>query len=194
MPLKRKVETDSRNCPTASKVKVVENKKKSLTKNELLLKYNALEEKHDNLVKEHSKNIELIHNFEGKIQNLECQLDYLSCREIMSCKETQTEAGLNLKCDECNFEAENDRELGWHMGRHHGWPSDEKAESMNISLLSTDPRNCEICGYEAESMYVLDAHTWELHDDAVECNFCENTFENESDLLKHKKEEHPNLQ
>ena len=54
----------------------------------------------------------------------------------MTCKETQTEAGLNLKNDEFNFDGDNDRELGW--------PSDQKAEteSMNISLLSTDPRNC----------------------------------------------------
>ena len=90
MALKRKIETESKNGPTASKVKVkvVETKKKPLTKNELMLKYNALEEKHDNLVKEHSKNIELIHNFEGKIQNLECQVDYSSCREIMICKKT----------------------------------------------------------------------------------------------------------
>ena len=42
--------------------------------------------------------------------------------------------------------------------------------------------NCEICGYEAESLYVLDAHTWEVHDDAVECNFCANTFENQSEF------------
>ena len=101
-----------------------------------------------------------------------------------------TEAGLNLKCDECNFEAENERELGWHMRRHHGWPSDEKAECMNISLASTDPRTCEICGYEAESLYFLDGHTWVVHDDSIECDFCENTFENESDLNRHKKEEH----
>jgi hypothetical protein len=59
--------------------------------------------------------LRLFENFEVKIKNLESQIDYLSCQETMDCKETQTEAGLNLKCDECNFEAENDRELG-HMG------------------------------------------------------------------------------
>ena len=76
------------------------------------------------------------------------------------------------------------------MGRHHGWPSHEKPESMNISLLSTYPRNCEICGYEAESLYDFDAHTWDVHDESIEFNFCESTFENESDLMKHKKKEH----
>ena len=53
------------------------------------------------------------------------------------------------------------------MGSQHGWPSEQKDESMNISLLSTDPRNCEKCGYEAESMYDLDAHTWDVHDDSM---------------------------
>jgi hypothetical protein len=105
-------------------------------------------------------------------------------------KKTQTEADLNLKCDECNFEGVNERELGWHMGKNHGWPSEQKGETMDISLLSMDPRNCDKCGYEAESLYVLNAHTWEVHDDSIECNFCEDTFENTGDLMKHKKKEH----
>ena len=36
----------------------------------------------------------------------------------------------------------------------------------------------------------LDAHTWEIHDESIACNFCENMFENKRDLMKHKKEEH----
>ena len=76
------------------------------------------------------------------------------------------------------------------MGKNHGWPSDQKGETMDISLLSMDPRNCDKCGYEAESLYVLDGHTWEFHDDSIECEFCENTFYTERDLMKHKKEEH----
>ena len=109
----------------------------------------------------------------------------------MLCKETQTEAGLNSKCEECNFEEENERELGWHMGRIHGWPSDisvdPKADQMDISLLSTDPRNCEQCDFEAEDMYDLDAHTW---DDSIACDLCDNTYENKCDLMRHIKEEH----
>ena len=136
------------------------------------------------------KKIDLIENFDGKIKNLEEQIDYLSCKETMLSQETQTETGIDLKCQECNFEGENERELGWHMGRNHGWPSDQKADRMDLSLLSTDPRNCEKCGYEAEKMYVLDAHTWEMHDDSIKCNLCDNTFENKRDLMIHKKEDH----
>ena len=100
----------------------------------------------------------------------------------MLSKETQTETGIDLKCEECNFEGENERELGWHMGRIHGWPNNQKAGRMDISLLSTDPRNCDQCGYEAENMYVLDAHTWEMHDDSIMCNLCDNTFEKKKGL------------
>ena len=149
------------------KVKRVETNlkvKKAPTKLDLELQVKNLQEANDALEKSLRKKIELIENFEGKINNLEEQIDYLSCKETMLSKETQTETDIDLKCEECNFEGESQRELGWHMGRIHGWPSDQKADSMDISLLSTDPRNCEKCGYEAENMYVLDAHTWEIHD------------------------------
>ena len=76
------------------------------------------------------------------------------------------------------------------MGRIHAWPNDQKADEMDISLLSTEPQNCDQCGYEAENMYVLDAHTWEMHDDSIKCNLCDNTFENKRDLMIHKKEDH----
>ena len=59
---------------------------------------------------------------------------------------------------------------------------------MAISLLSTDPINCEKCDYEASDMYDLDAHTWD--DESIECNLCDQTFEKDNDLLEHKKESH----
>ena len=164
--------------------------KKAPTKSELELQVKDLLQANDALEKSNRQKIELLESFGGKIENLERQIDYLSCKETMICKETQTEAGINTKCDECNFEAESERELGWHMGRSHGWSSVQKGDSMDISLLSTDPRNCEKCGYKAESMYDLDAHTWDVHDESISCNFCENTFEDKRDLMKHKKEEH----
>ena len=163
-------------------------KKKVPTKSELEVQVKILKQANEALEEKNKKNIEIIQNFEGKILNLENQIDFLSCRDSVASKETQTEAGLNLKCSECNFEAESERELGWHMGRHHGWPSHEKPESMNTSLLSTDPRNCGICGYEAKSLYDFDAHTWDVHDESIEFNFCESTFENDSDLMNTQEE------
>ena len=38
------------------------------------------------------KKIELLESFEGKIDNLEKQIEYLSCKTTIDIKETQTEA------------------------------------------------------------------------------------------------------
>ena len=97
------------------------------------------------------------------------------------------------------------------MNKNHGWPDighsekpcEPKSDKMDISLLSTDPRNCEKCGYEAEDMYDLDAHTWSEHDEDTsdveiseqvnnhfKCNFCDETFATKRDLMQHKKRNH----
>ena len=109
--------------------------------------------------------IKLLESFEGKINNLEQQIEYLSCKEIMLCKETQTVSNLEFKCEECNFESETEKELAWHMGKHHGWPSDQKTEDMDISCSSQGVRYCVLCDYEAEDMYDLEAHTWSEHEE-----------------------------
>ena len=86
--------------------------KKAPTKSELEVQVNKLQLANDALEESLRQRIKLLESFEGKINDLEQQIEYLSCKEIMHCKETQTEAGLNSKCDECNFEGENQRELG----------------------------------------------------------------------------------
>ena len=76
------------------------------------------------------------------------------------------------KMTELFFQMDTERELGWHMGKIHGWPSDLKdglkSECMDISTGSQGVRYCTVCNYEAEDMYDLDAHTWSEHDDADE--------------------------
>ena len=101
----------------------------------------------------------------------------------MSCKETQTETNINLKCEECNFESDNERELGWHMGKHHGWPSDQETEEMDVSCESQGVRYCVICEYEAEDMYDLEAHTWSEHEDVDKVDHTRRSLE-ERDINK----------
>ena len=63
MSLKRKIEKElknSGNCPRASKVKIIESKKKALTKNELMIEFKALEEKYKTLDKENKTNLQEI--------------------------------------------------------------------------------------------------------------------------------------
>ena len=133
--------------------------RKAPTKSELEMQVKVLKQTNDALEEKNKKNIEIIESFEEKITNLENQTDFLSCKEIMSSKETQTNTDTNLKCEECNFEGVSARELGWHMGKHHGWPGEENTENMDISRESQGVRYCVICDYEAEDFYDLEAHT-----------------------------------
>ena len=190
-----------------AKVKRIETNlkhKKAPTKSELEVQVKKLQLANDALEESLRQRIKLLESFEGKINNLEQQIEYLSCKEIMLCKETQTVSNLEFKCEECNFESETEKELAWHMGKHHGWPSDQKTEDMDISCSSQGVRYCVICDYEAEDMYDLEAHTWSEHeevsivdhnrwslevDDDVE-EPSENSFTRLRDLMKHKKEQH----
>ena len=129
--------------------------------------------------------------------NLEQEINFLSCKEIVFCKETQTETqtDIMLKCNECNFEGTSEKDIGWHMGKNHGWPDDQKSEEMDIS--EDRPRNCDKCSYEAEDLYDFDAHRWSEHisysedsPDSIVCSFCDQIFERKGELMRHKKNEH----
>jgi hypothetical protein len=93
----------------------------------------------------------------------------------MLCKETPTVSNLQFKCEECNFDSETEKELAWHMGKHHGWPSDQKTEDMDTSCSSQGVRYCVICDYEADLM----KHKKDRHTENVNicwnfvCNNCE---------------------
>ena len=54
--------------------------KKPPTKSELELQVKKLQQTNDALEESMRKKIELLERFEGKIQSLERQIDYLSCR------------------------------------------------------------------------------------------------------------------
>ena len=148
MALKRKIETRScgRNGPTASKVKakVVEIKKKPLTKNELLLKYKALEEKHEILVKEHDRNVQ-------KITWLEKQKSPKQSKD----QESQTRADfVEISCIECIFLASSEDELNWHMGEEH--------EKDWISYFDTD-FPCSVCDRWCKTQKELNRHIQVFH-------------------------------
>ena len=173
--------------------------RKSSTKAELLLQVKKLKETNDALEINIGKKIELLESFEAKINNLEEQMIYFSHKDIMYCKESQTEAVFILKCEECDFEGRNERELGWHIGRNHDLPLDENAETMDITNDSEGVRCCKECGFEANNMYNLNAHKRTAHSNSIivddrqnsrQCNCCDKTFTSIRDLMIHKKKEH----
>ena len=87
----------------------METKKKALTKNELLVKLNALEEAHEKLVLENDKNLQII-------EMLQIQL----APTISKDQECQTKAEyVEISCTECIFLASSEDELNYHMGEDH---------------------------------------------------------------------------
>ena len=114
MSLKRKIEKESKNSvkgPKASKVNIVESKKKPLTKPELMLKYKALEEKYNALVKENVTNVQEI-----------ARLKEHKSPKLSKDQEIQTKAEgefVEISCTECIFLASCEDELNWHMGEDH---------------------------------------------------------------------------
>ena len=161
--------------------------KKAPTKSELEIQVKLLKQANDALEEKNKKNIEIIESFEEKMINLENQIDFLSYKDTVSSKETQTDTDANLKCEECNFEGVSERELGWHMGKHHGWPSDEQTEDMDISRESQGVRYCVICDYEAEDFYDLEAHTWSEHEEVEKVDHARRTLkdkENDTESVK----------
>ena len=220
MALKRKIEKESKNSghdPKASKVQVkVLGKdsevkkvdinlkiKKVQTKADLLLQVKDLQQAYGALEEINKKGTQLIENLELQVETLEKEMQSMKNipkEKEMIFKQTQTETDVTFKCEECNFEGETERELGWHMGKNHRWPSEKKSEDMDISDISEDrPRNCEKCNYAAEDMYDLDAHTWTEHEELsyfesgskpFSCNLCEEVLQTKGDLMKHKKDEH----
>ena len=66
--------------------------KKVQTKSDLELQVKNLQQANNALEEMNRKKIELLESFEGKIYNLEKQIEYLSCKTTIDIKETQTEA------------------------------------------------------------------------------------------------------
>ena len=165
--------------------------KKVHTKSDLLLQVKALQEAYSDLEETNKKNTKVIETLKGQVASLKRE------RVTVDSQQTQTESDLNIKCDECNFEGRNEKELGWHMGKNHGWLNDQK--DMDISIESQGTRYCEMCDYEARDVNDLLEHNDIEHtpsdfegDDQTffTCHFCQEDLSSKKDLKLHKKEVH----
>ena len=128
------------NCKAS---KIMETKKKALTKNELLVKLKALEEEHESLVMENAKNIQMI-------EMLQMQL----APTVSKDQECQTKADyVEIPCTECIFLASSEDELNYHMGDYH--------DKDFISYFDTD-FPCSVCDRWCKSEKELRRHM-EIH-------------------------------
>ena len=160
----------------------------------LEIKNKSLKNENEALEDTNTKFLEVIKCLNERVDNFEKEKEAFS-------KQTQTESGIQLKCDECNFEAKDNSELSWHLSENHGWPQDHKPDELD---MSEGPRHCDKCDYEAEDGYDLDAHGWTEHEEdaseldvhttkcvgeALQFNFCDKTFQTLKNLM-HKKQDH----
>ena len=82
---------------------------------ELQTKFDTLENKNKSLKNANealedtnTKFLEVIKCLKERVDNFEKEKEAFS-------KQTQTESGIHLKCDECNFEAKDKSESSWHL-------------------------------------------------------------------------------
>ena len=99
MTLKRKMSTESKMLEKdtkASKVKIVERKKKPLTKNELLAEYNALEKKYEEVIKENDILLKKLVVFENSVTKKVHTNDQV-------CQTKPDSKYVEISCTECIF-------------------------------------------------------------------------------------------
>ena len=157
---------------------------KAPLKADLILQLKQLQDSFNALEETNRNNLETIKFLEEKIESMEKKRKKIP-------KETQTENAHELKCSECNFEASNNSEFNWHMGKSHGWPLNQSSEDLDYSA---GPVDCKRCEYQAEDGYELDGHRWSEHeedeDGHIICKFCDERFASVRNLMKHKKSKH----
>ena len=135
------------------------------------------------------------------------RVEQLEKEKEIVCKGTEND--IQLKCNECDFEATKGSELILHLCEHHGWPQDRNPEDWDMSY---GVRYCTMCDYEAENGYEFEGHKWSEHEEEYDelntvmdeevkanskadsiqfsCNHCTEKFERMNSLMKHKKTEH----
>ena len=89
---------------------------------ELQKRFDTLENKNKSLKNANDGLEDINTNFLEVIKCLKERVDHFEKEKEGFSKQTQTESGIHLKCDECNLEAKNRSELSWHpvktMGGH----------------------------------------------------------------------------
>ena len=187
MTLKRKIE-NSGNSLKASKVQVVDAKKKAevkkkpLTKSEIILNFKALEEKYETLQEKHDalekKHENLVKEKERNLTGIGSQIPL----KLSTSLGTQTKAEyVEISCTECIFLASSEEELNYHMYEGHDMDC--------ISYFDTD-YPCSVCDRWCKSEKDLNRHIKVYHGNRIKlcslhCNICdENVSDGEEESIE----------
>ena len=183
---------------------------KALKKNDIILqfqvlqqKYEALEKQNDALLKEQKTHIESILLLEETVKVLEKK----SARVEKKSVEVQTEI---IRCEECEFPADDMNDLVYHMYEFHPIEDNEigikcyycsnkfitKSELMMHRKQFHDEK-VRVCNGFSDGKCVFGDDCWYSHNPDNEvlledytCNICDNIFKDKSEYMHHRKKEH----
>ena len=187
--------------------------KKALKKNEIIAEYRALKEKFEVLEEEHrvlientQTNIEAISLLEETISILESKLNASKVEKEHINTSVQTEI---IRCEECEYPADDMHELVDHMHGAHPLDNDDciKCDScwkefrvqsdLVVHIQNEHSDKVKLCSHFLEGRCIFADSCWFLHDESQQvqldfkCIYCDSTFNSKSDLMSHRKREHP---
>ena len=189
---------------------------KALKKSELIEEYQGLEKKFNDLKEKYCILLDSQKNHLEKISNLEETISEMKNRgdkfqennPHLVHASIQTEA---ILCEECDYQAEEIRELVDHMHAEHifedyeheyGWRCEhcekgfhERKELMK-HIKHDHIEKAKLCKFFAEGRCVFGTECWFNHDkdkviEKFNCMFCDFNFDTKSKLMLHRKIEHP---
>ena len=187
----------------ASRLEITEARKKAMTKNELMNKYNILIKEHEELVNLHEENLKRIDNLEKTIRKIkEKEVNEIQKVHV----DIQTDD--SETCNECEFPANDIWELGEHIyefhtlkdhgefactfcyekfGRKRDMMAHRKRDHEEKVAICTE-FTLGNCTYNREECWWK--HEKNMNEDDYSCAHCEKVFRNRGDLMKHRKTKH----
>ena len=184
--------------------------KKALKKNDILLqlqalqaKHKALEEENSILIQERKTNIESILMLEETVKLLERKSSKVDKKSVT----VQTEI---IRCEECEFPAEDINDLVYHMHEFHPLEREsdirchycgenfETKRDLMIHRKNAHIEKVKLCSYFAEGKCIFGDECWYNHSktesnyDKTEykCKVCDKMFLNRHDFMHHRKKQH----
>ena len=183
---------------------------KALKKNDIILqykalqqKYEAVEEKNKILLQENQNHIEAISLLEETVQLLENKSAKVEQKSVT----VRTEI---IRCEECEFPAEDVHELVYHMFEFHPLQGNEKGMECHYCSEEFKSKNelmfhrklnhiekVQICVNFDDGKCTFGDTCWFSHDTSskksiqvYKCNICEEEFKIKSVYMNHRKAKH----
>ena len=200
--------------------------KKALKKNELLVQHKALEQKYEALqqhnkvlVEEQKKNVESIHLLEETVILLGFNIKQSKVtkkdnapKAVVKSVAVQTEDMEIMRCNECEYPAEDIYDLGEHMYEIHTMENEGITEQIACYYCDhkfktkhdlmkhrkeAHEEKCSPCSFFLEGKCVHGNQCWYSHENDTSksvpeyrCRICETVFKIRFEFMQHRKQHH----